>query len=220
MMNRLSLQGTSKVAFAALAACALVLGACTTDKQSGGEGGSGGGSTGTQSPTTSTTGGNTTTGGNGGAGGGSDVDLINVALLNSEITQVTDADKSKWLDAGEMLDPTTLIVVVSDQLQSCNNPVVFPGQGPQSKTHHEVLVGLPQSMQKVGKYDLSSKDVIAFGSSWLSDGMGNGGGADTVLTTGTVEILDFSAEAIQIRIEGLSGDFVLQNGERWVVHCP
>ena len=51
MMNRLSLQGTSKVAFAALAACALVLGACTTDKQIGGEGGSGGGSTGTQGTT-------------------------------------------------------------------------------------------------------------------------------------------------------------------------
>lgn len=229
MMNRLSLQGTDKVVFAALAACALVMGACTTDKQIGGEGGSGGESAGTQGTTTggntttgenTATGGNITTGGNGGAGGGSDLDLINVALLNSEITQVTDADKSKWLDAGEMLDPTTLIVVVSDQLQSCNNPVVFPGQGPQSTTHHEVLVGLPQSMQKVGKYDLSSTDVIAFGSSWLSDGMGNGGGVDTVLTTGTVEILDFSADAIQIRIEGLSGDFVLQNGERWVVHCP
>jgi hypothetical protein len=57
-MNRLSLQGTGKVVTAALAACALVLGACTTDKQIGGvggEGGSGDTSTGTQGTTSTGT---------------------------------------------------------------------------------------------------------------------------------------------------------------------
>ena len=220
--SSLSLRAAGLGALTLVTAASLILGGCVTDRQIGGEGGNSGATSSGSNTTGSntTTGGNPTTSGTGGAGGGSDLDLINIAMLNSQITQVTDADKSTWLDAGETLDPTTLIVVVSDHLQTCNDPVVTFGQGPQTATHRGVLIGLPQSMQKVGKYDLSSTDVIAFGSSWLSDGMGNGGGVETVLTTGTVEVLTIEAEVVNIRIEGLSGDFVPENGEYWVVRCP
>jgi hypothetical protein len=179
MINRLSLQAAGKILFATLAASALVAAGCSSDTQSGGTGTGGGGSSQTTtSQTSSGTGGggsSTTSTGSTGAGGGQAGSSI--ALLNSKITKVTDADKSLWLDAGEKLDPTTLIVVVSSEAESCAAPVFDFG----TVSHRLVLIGLPQAMQKVGTYDLATTDVIAYGTSWLGDGMGSGGGGKTVL---------------------------------------
>jgi hypothetical protein len=222
MMNRLSLQGAGTVVLATLAASALALGGCTTDRQIGGNGGSGGSSTQTSTSTGGTTTGTTgggggdgggTTGG-GGAGGGQAGSSI--ALLNSQITQVSTTDKNGWLDAGETLDPTTLIVVVSSEPQSCSAPVFDFTSLP----HQLVLIGLPQAMQKVGKYDLSTTDVIAYGSFWVGDGMGNGGGVNAVLNQGTVEVLSIDSTTINVRLEGLSKDFPDANGDHLAARCP
>ena len=114
-----------------------------------------------------------------------------------------------------MLDPTSLVVAVSSTPLTCDKPDFQIG----SVTHTLVLVGLPEAMQKVGTYDLASTDVVAWGSSWLSDGMGNGGGADKTLTTGSVEIVSLDATAVHLELAGLSGDFQAANGPHVAVRC-
>lgn len=136
-----------------------------------------------------------------------------IALFDSNVPP--DQDQSAWLEPGEMLDPTSLVVAVSSTPLTCDKPDFQIG----SVTHTLVLVGLPEAMQKVGTYDLASTDVVAWGSSWLSDGMGNGGGADKTLTTGSVEIVSLDATAVHLELAGLSGDFQAANGPHVAVRC-
>jgi hypothetical protein len=50
--------------------------------------------------------------------------------------------------------------------------------------------------------------------------MGNGGGGKMVLDKGTVEIVNLDATTITVRLAGLSGDFVLANGDHPATRCP
>jgi len=211
--SSLPLRGVGLGVSALLAATSLVLGGCSDD-QTGSGGGSGGGTSATSTSGGTTSTGATTGGTTTGTGGGQAEPGI--AVLNSKITQVSATDKMKWLATGEALDPTTLIVVVSTEQQSCNAPVFDLG----TKNHHQILIGLPQAMQKVGKYDISSTDVIAYGTTWLSDGMGSGGGGMATLGAGTVEVLSIDATTINVRLAGLINDFVSENGDYLVTRCP
>jgi hypothetical protein len=220
MTNRLSLQTTGLVLLATLAASALVTAGCSSDTQSGGTtgtGGAGGSAPTTTSATSSdsssgTTSTSSTSTGTGGGQAGS-----NIALLQSELTMLTDADQSAWLDTGEKLDPTTLFVILSSEAKlSCAAPKYDFG----TVSHTVVIVGLTQAMQKVGTYDLASSDVIGYGDFWLGDGMGNGGGGKMILNKGTVEIVSLDAATITVRFAGLSGSFTLENGDHAVVRCP
>lgn len=225
MIHRLSSQGTGKLTFAALAATTLVLGGCVTSRQIGDSGGgseqmttsgvSGASSTSGSggASSTSSTGGESSTSGSGGAGGAQADNSI--ALLNSEISQGQGQDM--WLRPGETLSPTTLIVIVSTEAQACSDPVFKFG----TKNHRQVLIGLPQALQAVGKYDISSTDVIAFGDFWLGDGMGNGGGGMMPLTQGTVEVLSTDAKTITVRLAGLASDFTsLEGTDHEAARCP
>ena len=223
MNNRLSFRALGSLSLLALAALSLAAAACTTDLPIDGSGGGASTSTATSTGETTTagtttggmsTGGTTTTGGGGGSGGGQPFETI--ALLDMVIPQVPDSTKNMWLAPGEKLDPTTLLVIVSTESQACNAPDFDLG----TKNHHQVLIGLPQSLQKVGKYDLSSTDVIAYGTSWLGDGMGNGGGVKAPLTTGTVEVLSIDTGSIKVRLEGLDVEFVAQQGDHLATICP
>jgi hypothetical protein len=217
MLNRLSLQDAGKLLLATLAATTLALGGCTTSQPTGGSGGS--------APTTTTGAGGdsqgTTTGGGGssptttttGTGGGQPG--TSVALLDAQISQTE--DQSMWLNAGEKLSPSTLIVIVSSEAQSCSAPVFNFG----TKNHRQVLIGLPQALQAVGKYDISSTEVIAFGDFWLGDGMGNGGGGKTPLNQGTVEVVSIDAASIKVRLAGLANDFTsLEGADYLAARCP
>jgi hypothetical protein len=227
MNNRLSFRALGSISLLALGALSLGAAACTTDLPIDGSGGGTATSTAatmgdaTTAGTTTggmTTGGMTTggtsTGGGGGAGGGQPFETI--ALLDMLIPQVPDSTKNMWLTPGEKLDPTTLLVIVSTESQACNAPVFDLG----TKNHHQVLIGLPQSLQKVGKYDLSSTDVIAYGTSWLGDGMGNGGGVKAPLTTGTVEVVSIDTGSIKVHLEGLDMEFLSQEGDHVATICP
>lgn len=216
MIHRLSFQATGMVL---LAASALVTAGCSSDTQSGGTG-SGGGSSQTTSQTSSGTGGSSATSSgstsSGGTGTGGGPTGSSLALLQSELAKLPGVDQSAWLAAGEKLDPTTLFVILSSEANSCAAPKLDLG----TASHRLVFVGLPQAMQKVGTYDLASTDVIAFGDFWLSDGMGSGGGGKTVLDKGTVEVVSLDATTITVRLAGLSGDFVLANGDHPATRCP
>ena len=224
-MNRLTLCCAGSIALAALAAMSLGAGGCSTDLIIDGSGGTGGQAA--TSTAVTTTGGTTTgemstggvtTGGmtTGGGGSGGGPAATSIALLDGQITQVSTEQQKQWLTVGETLDATTLIVLIGDQPESCGAPVFDFG----TVNHHLALIGLPQALQKVGKYDIATTDVIAFGSSWLSDGMGNGGGGQFTLQSGTVEVLSIDASSIEVRLEGLTSDFTGLNGDHLVMICP
>ena len=151
-----------------------------------------------------------TTGSGGGTADGA------IAIYNAQITQIPAVQKAQWLDTGESLDPTTLIVMFGDHAESCGAPVFDYG----TQNHQFVLIGLPQAMQLVGKYDLASTAIIAVGNSWLTDGMGNGGGGGGPITTGTVEVLSIDSSSITVRIQGLVFDLGGQNGDHVATICP
>ena len=225
MTNRLSSKYTGKLTLAALAATTLALGGCITSRQIGDSGGgseqgttSGGGSeqgttSGGGGQSTTSDGGQSTTSGSGGAGGAQADNSI--ALLDSQISQ--NENQIMWLNPGEALSPTTLIVIVSSEPQSCADPVFNYG----TKNHRQVLIGLPQALQAVGKYDISSTDVIAFGDFWLGDGMGNGGGGRMPLNQGTVEVLSTDAKTITVRLAGLANDYSgFEGTDHEAARCP
>lgn len=224
MSNRLSLQVTGKLFLATLAATTLVLGGCITGRQIGDSGGGSEPTTtsgsGGQIPTSSTStesgsGGQIPTSGTGSGGAGGAQADNSIALFDSQISKIE--DHTMWLNPGEMLSPDTLIVIVSSEAQSCGGPVFNYG----TKNHRQVLVGLPPELQVVGKYDISSTDVIAFGDFWLGDGMGNGGGGRMPLNQGTVEVSSIDAKTITVRLAGLASDYSsLESTDHEAARCP
>ncbi|WP_437544226.1 hypothetical protein WME97_35235 [Sorangium sp. So ce367] len=233
MSNRFSsrasrpLRAANLLILASLAATSLVVGGCSTDLQIGDESGEGGGpdtATSTGGAPESTTSGapeSTTVGGTGGAPesttvagtGGAPGALAEpaFALFNEQITTLTPAQKQNWLEPGEVLEPKTLIIaVVYEGMWTCSDPVFVGGLGGPSR--NQTLIGLPPSLQKVGKYDFSSTDVIAFHTEWV-DAMGNGGGRESPLTEGTIEVLSIDDTAITVRLEDSRPDHV-------VPRCP
>jgi hypothetical protein len=226
-MNPLSLRCAGPISLVTFAALSLALAACTSNVAIDGSGGGATTSTGTggiivdtgpssgtggivNTAVTSTGAAPMTTGGGGGLPDGA------IAIFDAQITQVPALQKAQWLDTGESLDPTTLIVMFGDHPESCGAPVFDYG----SENHQFVLIGLPQAMQKVGKYNLSSTDIIAFGHSWFSDGMGNGGGGGGPINGGTVEVLSIDSSTITVRMEGLFADLAGQNGDHVATICP
>ncbi len=107
-------------------------------------------------------------------------------------------------------------MIVSSEPQSCADPVFNHG----TKNHRQVLIGLPQALQAVGKYDISSTDVIAFGDFWLGDGMGNGVEEDA-LNQGTVEVLSLDAKTITVRLAELANDYSgFEGTDHEAARCP
>ena len=201
-MNSLSLRGAGSIALLTLAALSLAAGACTTNVAIDGSGGGAQTSTGTgglivDTGPSSGTGGvveNTAVTSTGSSGmttgsGGTQADGA-IAIFDGQITQIPAIQKAQWLDTGESLDPTTLVVLIGDHPEICGAPVFDYG----TENHQLVLIGLPLATQKVGKYSFASTDIIAFGHSWLTDGMGNGGGGGGPLTSGTVEVLSIDSD--------------------------
>jgi hypothetical protein len=223
-MNRLSFPCSGPAALVILAALSLGAAACTTGVAIDGGGGSGGvGQTSTATGATTgmddtTTGnmttGSATTGGGGGAGGGQAE--TSIAVFDMTIPQVPAVTKQSWLTAGEALDPHTLLVIISSRPQACNDPDFDLG----TTNYQQIMIGLPPALQAVGKYDISTTDVIGFGSSWFTDGMGNGGGGGGPLLQGTVEVLSIDAGSITVRFQGVPKDFVDQSVDHVVAICP
>jgi hypothetical protein len=152
-------------------------------------------------------------GGGGGAGGSQATNAI--ALFDSQVP--SNQDQQSWLDTGEALTPTTLIVAVSTAGLSCAAPDF---RWTPSKSQALVLVGLPEAMQKAGTYAFSSTDVIAWGGYWLGDGMGNGGGGSGVLKQGSVEVVSIGADSVEIRFAGLGTYYDVLNGAHSAIRCP
>lgn len=77
----------------------------------------------------------------------------------------------------------------------------------------------------MGKYDLTSIDVLALYQFHLGDGMGNGGGGSVPLPKGTIEVLSIDDTAINVRIElqsegyGGAADPHYFNGDYLVPRC-
>lgn len=225
-MNRFSLRAAGSIALGALAMLSIAAGGCTTNVAIDGSGGGSqtgtvtgtggiiegpGPSTGTGIVDTATSTGASpmTTGGGGGLPDGA------IAMAGGYVTQMFAVQTDQWLDTGESFDPTTLVVMFGDHPESCGNPVFDYG----TQNHQFVVIGLPQAMQKVGKYSLGSTDIIAFGHSWLSDGMGNGGGGGGPITGGTVEVLSIDSSSVTVRMEGLFADLAGQNGDHVATVC-
>jgi hypothetical protein len=134
-----------------------------------------------------------------------------------QYSKFPDINVDAWLDMGEKFEQTTVIIAVSDQPTQCSPPDFGVG----SMTNHSlVVIGLPGPMVVPGTYDFSSKDVIAWGSTWLSDGMGNGGGGSTVLTAGQVEIVQSDdSTAIVLKLSGLTNQLATENGQHVAAFC-
>lgn len=220
-MNRLSFPCSGPAALVIFAALSLGAAACTNDVAIDGGGGSGGSaqtSTATGATTgmdDTTTGGMTTGSATTGGGGGGDAET-SIAVFDMTIPQVPATTQNGWLTDGEKLDPQTLLVIVGTRPQACNAPDFDLGP----ENFHQVLIGLPKALQAVGKYDISSTDVIGSVSSWLTDGMGNGGGGGGPLLEGTVEVLSIDTGTIKVRLEGLVEEFTDLNGDHVVAICP
>ncbi|MEP7123196.1 MAG: hypothetical protein ABJE95_19870 [Byssovorax sp.] len=219
-MNRLSLRCSGPTALVIFAALSLGAAACTTEVAI--DGGGGGGTSPTTTVTSATTGmedtttGSLTTGSATTGGGGGGLPQTSIAVFDMTIPQVPAATKQSWLTAGEALDPQTLLVIVSTRPQACNDPDFDLS----ATNYRQIMIGLPPALQAVGKYDIASTDVIGFGSSWLSDGMGNGGGGGGPLLQGTVEVLSIDAGSIKVRFEGVPQDFVDSGVDHVVSICP
>jgi len=181
----------------------LPLGGCVLERQIGAADGTGG------APSTTATGGDTTNTSTATTGGGTmntstvttgggDPGASAIALLNAQITQLTAEQKKVWLTPGEALDPTTLILLLNVEPETCSAPIIAPTYS--QKSLHQVLIGLPAAMQKVGTYDIASTDVIGYSFDWLTDGMGNGGGGGGSLDKGTVEVLSVDATILRVRL--------------------
>ncbi|XXX81981.1 hypothetical protein WMF30_24790 [Sorangium sp. So ce134] len=150
----------------------------------------------------------TVTGAGGGGPGEPSGDAF--ALFNEEITTLTPEAKQAWLDAGEMLDPQTLILsFIEAGTRTCSDPA-FEGLG--GENHRQTLIGLPPALQKAGRYEFSSTDVIAYRNEWLSSEWGGGGGGERPLTEGTIEVLSIDDAAITVRLSApsLDGDYVVR----------
>ncbi|WP_437958327.1 hypothetical protein WME76_00860 [Sorangium sp. So ce119] len=148
-------------------------------------------------------------------GGGTPGELADpgFALFNEQITTVTPLEKQAWLDAGESLDPQTLILVLIEAgAPTCSDPVFDHGG---SQNEIQTLIGLPPSLQRVGRYDLSSTDVIAYRYTWLTDGMGNGGGGGRPITEGAIEVVSIDDAVITVRLSGSDSD-----GDHVAQRCP
>lgn len=218
----LSFRGASLLVLASLAATSQILGGCIGAREIGDVSGDGGGSSGKTGTGTTTTGtlssmmtGPIGESGSGGGQGGSD----GIAVLNE---QVPSGDKPGWNSDGKTLEPKTLIVSLLDRSQTCAAPK-FNHSGPKSYT--ELIFGLSPSVQKVGKYDVASPDVLSVYDYYLGDGMGNGGGRGaSPLTEGTIEVLSIDDTAIHVRTElppDAHGDGADRfNGDYLVPRCP
>lgn len=225
-----ALRGASLLVLATLAVTSQLLGGCIGAREIGDDSGDGGGTaeatktstttTGTPSTTTTgTTSAMTTgpTGGNTMSGGSSDSNSI--AIFNE---QVPSGDKPEWSTDGKTLEPKTLIISLLGRNQTCAAPKLRFTYGEGS--YPTLLFGLSTSVQKVGKYDLASSDVLALYQFWSSDGMGNGGGGSVPLLKGTIEVLSIDDMAINVRIElqpeGHGADADGLNGDYLVPRCP
>ncbi len=207
--------------FSLMIAC----GGSTTDNPPGtGSGGSagtagtsGGGSAGTSGQGTTigtTTGpGSTTVVGAGGSGGSAGGGAGGSAGGGGS----KGVDAIAWLDTGEMLQPTTLIVAINALGLSCAAPDFHVSPSQQTAL---LLVGLPEAMQKPGTYPFSSTDVIAWGSFWVGDGMGNGGGGSMTLQKGTIEVVAIAADSVDVRFAGLPTYFEVYDGAHSATRCP
>jgi hypothetical protein len=152
-------------------------------------------------------------GGSGGsAGGGSGTSAI--ALFSSQVP--ASQNQNAWLDTGEQLEPTTLIIAVSTAELSCAAPRFDNRVG---NAYGLVIAGLPEALQKAGTYEHASKDVIAWESTWLSDGMGNGGGGARPLQKGTVEVLSIDADFVEVRFTGLDDVATVLEPARKATRC-
>lgn len=217
-MNRLSFPCSGPAALVIFAALSLGAAACTTSIAIDGGGGSGqtGTATGATTGMDDTTTGNMATASAATGGGGGGPAETSIAVFDKTIPQVPAATKQSWLTAGEALDPQTLLVIISSRPQACNDPDFDLG----TTNYQQIMIGLPPALQAVGKYDISTTDVIGFGSSWLTDGMGNGGGGGGPLLQGTVEVLSIDAGSITVRFQGVPQDFVDQSVDHVVAICP
>jgi hypothetical protein len=204
-----------RVAFASsLVACG---GSSSVDNPNAGSGGSAGATTVVGATTVGGVGGSggAAAGGTGGsAGGSSGVDAI--ALFDSQLP----ADQQQaWSRASQgKLTPTTLLIAVSSEALSCEAPKFDVNS--RARNFALVLVGLPEAMQKPGTYELTSSDLFVSGSTWLSDGQGNGGGGGVTITRGTIEIISIDAQSVDVRFAGLEGQLAIHNRERVATRCP
>ena len=148
----------------------------------------------------------------GGGGGGPKADSI--AMLDSALPAGTNT--SSWAGAGETLDPTTLLVVFNTAGEACASPTFGGG----TENHALLIVGLPVALQKPGSYAFSSTDVIAWGNTWLTDGMGNGGGGEFPVSMGTIDVVSIDASAVVAQLSGLQSDLSGLEGQHSAARCP
>ena len=176
--------------------------------------------TGTGGPGTGAGGAGAGMGGAAGSGDSGTAPSESIAMLVSQVPpdQIpSDRGSDSWLDMGEHLDPTTLLIAVASQGLFCAAPHLKWSLG--APSHAFILVGLPQAMQKPGTYAFSSTDIIAWGSVWIGDGAG-GGGANRALQMGSIEILDIDASSVHFSLSDLPSEFTSLKGARTTLRCP
>lgn len=201
---------------------ALVLAACgPAIIATGTENTGGGASTTTVTPSSSsghpTTSSSTTSSssgmGTGGAGTGGAPAADSVALFDSALP--AGVNMSNWFTPGEQLDGSTLIFSFDTLGESCAAPHFDDG----TQNHALVVVGLPAALQTPGSYTFSSTQVIAWGQTWLGDGMGNGGGGNMPLTMGSIDVVSIDAGSVVVTLSGLPSLYSQLEGSHTVVRC-
>lgn len=210
-----------------MVASALALGACanpvslghdtggmTNTSSSGGAGGAtstatGGSPSGTGGSVATTT---TSTGGGPGA-------ADSIAVLASAVP--ASVNTSAWLEPEETLDASTLVIVIDSLenafVETCASPRFDEGM---ASSHEIIVFGLPVAMQAPGTYMFSSPEVIAWGSNWITDGMGNGGGGFSPLSGGSVEVVSIDASNVVFKFASLPAGYRVLEGEHTASRCP
>ncbi len=115
-----------------------------------------------------------------------------------------------------------MLVIVIDSLENsfvgtCASPHFHEGMG---SSHIIIIVGLPVAMQAPGTYMFSSPEVITWGSNWITDGMGNGGGGFSPLEAGLVEVVSIDASNVVFKFASLPAGYTGLEGEHTASRCP
>jgi hypothetical protein len=115
-----------------------------------------------------------------------------------------------------VLTPSTLVLVVDSLGDTCASPRFDEG----AVNHELVVVGLAPSLQKPGTYTFGTPAVIAWGSQWLGDDMGNGGGGEMPLSSGSIDVTRIDGTEVVFTLSSLPSMYAPLEGQHTAARCP
>jgi len=137
-------------------------------------------------------------------------------MLDSSVP--SSVNTSQWLRAGQTLDPSTLVIAVDDLGdESCASPAF---DEPVGANYALAVIGLPTALQTPGTYTFPSAPLIGWGSEWLGDGMGNGGGGSFPLQAGSIQVISIDASSVVFTLSGMPDQLSALDGQHTAVRCP